>query len=335
MRLLFLLLLVTPAMAGCLDGESIFSGNSLRDCKDPQEFTWYLGPDLVLQTDMPPEGRRAGNGFDEAFLTNNLDEWMGPTADRTWRIEGDVQLTFWTQGINTPAPIVIGGDPGEGYHFFNQFGTNRGFVESYAIEYATALPDEEIRRYDEVFTMPEGGILVEAGDHVRLLLTNLVLDDPNSGRGPNILFGGDTPSALSYTAACEPTSRWSLVESSVSTVGIPLHQGLLTGAVPATEGLNYADVPLVLHPDTERLTIAIDGTGGLDALAKSDIDLSVLDSNGDESWSIGSPYTDEVGTRWWRTLDAVMPPGDYTVRVNSYSGHGYNGQLSVLQEVRA
>ncbi len=335
MRPFLALLLALPALAGCLSDDGAggpFGGNAGDGCRD-RAFTWYLSDGLRLQEELPEAGRTPGNGFAEAFLTNDLDEWHSPAFDRTWRVEGNVSFVFWTEGNAMPAPIVIGGDPGEGYHFFNQFGTDAGFVESYAIEYgpAVALPDVTLIR--ETFQMPDGGLLIEEGDHLRLLLTNLVLDDPQSGRGPDILWGGDTPSALSFTASCEPTPRWTQVDASETAVSVPLHRGLLTGAVPAQEGLNFVDVPFTLDPATERLRIAIAGNGIVNE-PKSDIDLTVHDANGTQVWSIGTPYTDEAGTLWWRNLQATMPPGDYTVRVNSYSGHGYSGNLAITQEMR-
>lgn len=330
-----LLALVAVSLAGCLGGseprlEEVGAEDDAGLCglDAPREVTLWLR-DLSLVPELPEAGATAGNGFDEAFLTNELDEWT-LEAPRTFRLVGDVSLEFWARGHAMPAPIVLGGDPGEGYHFFNQFGTDRGFVESYAVEYAPVVDDgTTVRHYRETFAMPEGGVLVESGDTVRLLLTNLVLDEPG-GRGPDILWGGETPSALTFTAVCEETPAWTEADRDEVPVSVATNQGLLTGAVPAEEGVNYALVPFMLHPGTDRLTITLEQAAATNP-TKDDMDLTVLDGSGDPVWSIGSPYTDEVGTRWRANLDASMPPGDYTVRVDSYSGTAYEGTVTVVQ----
>ena len=81
---------------------------------------------------------------------------------------------------------------------------------------------------------------------------------------------------------------------------------------------------------SDLVALGLEQTGG-PTQPKSDMDLSVRDASG-EVWSIGSPYTDEVGTKWPADLAATMPPGDYVVRVNSYSGTDYEGDVIVVQE---
>ncbi len=326
------ILLVAVLMAGCTDGTS---DPARGDAPAPEPACWfdgeqvyYFGPGHALQPDHPDDGATPGNGFAEAFLTNELEEWTFQ-ANQTFRIIGNVTLEFWSQGNQMPAPIMIGGAVGEGYHFFNQFGSNRGFVESYAIEYASALGDTELRHYVEVFEMPPGGLPVEANDAVRMLLTNLVLDDAE-GAGPDILWGGKTPSQIRFTSICEPTPTWQTLLDESFDVSVPAHQGLLTGAVPEQEGVNFVDVPFVLDDDTQRLTIMMTQDPTANPV-KSDMDLTVH-AAGQQVWSIGSPYTDEIGTAWQQQLAADMPHGEYVVRVNSYSGHAYEGVVRIIQE---
>ena len=217
----------------------------------PEERTLWLGPGHALVEALPAAGRVGGDGFAEAFLNNDLAEWTWPGQDVPMRVVGNLTLTFWSEGNAMPAPIIIGGGPGEGYHFFNQFGTDRGFIESYAVEYASALPSQDVVSYTEVFAMPDGGLMVEPGDRLRLLLTNLVLDDAE-GDGPSILFGGDTPSRIEFTQTCAQARTWSVLESASTPLSIPFHHGLLTGAVQPTAGVNHQDVPFTLHAETEQ-----------------------------------------------------------------------------------
>ncbi|MGB1585684.1 MAG: hypothetical protein ACPHID_01385 [Thermoplasmatota archaeon] len=326
-----LLLLLLVPLAGCLDDPEdqgpIPSGEPA--CAWTGETTLWLGPDHGLYVAPQQDGATAGNGFAEAFLTNDLDEWTFGPFETPVRVTGNATLAFWTQGNNMPAPIVIGGGPGEGYHFFNQLGTNRGFIESYAIEYASAIGDATIRSYEERFVMPEGGMVLEAGDTLRLLLTNLVLDDAES-QGPDILWGETYPSALRLNIECTEARTWALLEEESTPLSIPFHAGLLTGAVPSTAGVNYQDVPFTLGHLTDRLTIRMEQTSTTNPL-KDDMDITVLDAAGQQVWSIGSPYSDEIGTRYRENL-GTMPPGAYVVRVNSYSGHAYEGRLTITQE---
>jgi len=163
---------------------------------------------------------------------------------------------------------------------------------------------------------------------VRLLLTSLVLDDAE-GSGHDILFGGETASRITYLARCYPERSWTETGRQESTVDLVGNQGLLTGAVPPTEGVNTKTVPFTLDADTERLTVSIAQEGGTEP--KDDIDLTIVGPDGD-AWSIGSPYADESGTLWKANLDAYLPPGDHAVRVDSYSGKAYSGTLTIVQE---
>ncbi len=332
--------LLAPAFAGCLDAESLFSDGTLRSCDSPQPFTLYLGPGLSLSSEMPANGFTRGNGFNEAFLSNSMDEWHGPFSQRTWLIEGDIVLELWTREGDLPAPVILGRDPGEGYHFFNQVGTNRGFLEASAVSNGPVVPADRTQHLTQRFATPPGGILLEREDYVRLLLTHLALDADDRPANeearvepPAILWGPDAPSRIEFSATCQRDPVWMPLSNEHPTVVVPGHQGLITGAIPDQEGANYQDIPFHLHPETDRLTIRLDEAG--ESGPKNDMDLIILDANGDVNWGIGSPYNNERGTRWPANLDASMPPGDYTLRVNSYSGTGYVGQASIIQEVQA
>ena len=325
-------LLLVSVLAGCLASPSADGpedGDVPCGERPPAERTLWLGPDLSLLDEAPEAGSLPGNGFAEAFLTDDMDEWLSePSGEGAW-LEGDVVLEYWARGKGTPAPIVLGGDPGEGYHFFNQFGSDRSFQPAYAIEYDAVAPGPgTVAHYVETFTLPEGGFVVEKGDRVRLLLTSLVLDDAE-GSGHDILFGGETASRITYLARCYPERSWTETGRQESTVDLVGNQGLLTGAVPPTEGVNTKTVPFTLDADTERLTVSIAQEGGTEP--KDDIDLTIVGPDGD-AWSIGSPYADESGTLWKANLDAYLPPGDHAVRVDSYSGKAYSGTLTIVQE---
>ncbi len=298
---------------------------------NPSTSTLWLGPDHALVNETPAAGAVFSNGFDEAFLVDTMDEWTAAPSPHALRLVGNLTLEFWVRNSGTPAPVTIGGDPGEAYHWFNQIGTQRGFVPAFGREYASIVPlPGSIDHYTEVIAMPPGGLHVEQGDTLRVLLTSLVVDDTRS-TGQEILFGGDTPSSITFDHHCMAPLGWKEIASDERDITIRAHQGLITGAIPATAGLNYADVPFELLPGTQRLTISLVQEADRNPL-KDDMDITLLDGSGAAITSIGSPYADDIGTFYAANLAAMMPPGAYTVRVESYSGHAYQGHVSVVQD---
>ncbi len=294
----------------------------------------WLGPDQALADALPAAGEAPGNGFTQGFIRNDLKEWLGAPVAEGLHLIGDVTVELWVRSEGTPAPIILGGAPGEGYHLFNQFGSDRSLQPAYAVEYNAVTPMlGQVDHYLETLTLREGGFVLEPGDKPRLLLTGLTLDGAQ-GPGQTILYGGDTPSRVTFTATCwhqeyatEPHDNL-LREADVSLTG---NQGLLTGAIPATEGVNQATVGLPIAHTVARLTITITQTGGVRD-PKGDIDLSIVDRDGNELWSIGSPYTDEQGVLWGPNLHAVLPQGAYEIKVNAYSGLAYEGHVTIVEE---
>ena len=335
------LLAVTLAalVAGCLTsgggGNAAAAAVEAWDaCRDSPAVAHTLyfsgGHELVAQ--LPAAGAEPGNAFSSGFLTNDLKEWLSdPVAAGLWLV-GDVELEYWVRSTGSPAPLAIGGDTGEGYHFFNQFGSDRSLQPGYATEYSTVAPlPGTVDHYLEALPMPEGGFIVETGDRVRVLLTDLALDSP-TGSGHDILYGGDTPSQVRFTAKCFPTLAWPTSETRIDEpVSLPGNQGLLTGAVNKTEGVNLQTFRMMVPLGTQRLTVRLTQTDDATAV-KDDIDIELLEVGGERVWGIGSPYSDERGTLWFDNLVATFPHREIDVQVNSYSGVGYTGHLVVTAE---
>ena len=329
-------------LSGCLagsdgGGEAGAAVDGLEDCRDAPlaSHTYYFGADQSLVPDLPAAGSVAGNAFSSGFLTNDLREWLSlPVPEGLW-IVGDVTLEFWARSTGTPAPLAFplaGEEPGQAYQFFNQFGTDRSLQPAYATEFgdAATLPGT-VSHYTEAFTMPPGGFVAEAGDRLRVLLTDLAADSP-AGSGHDILFGGATPSQVRFQARCFPTVSWPvsklLVDGSVTLVG---NQGLFTGQVPPTEGVNLQTFDVIIPAEAQRLTVSLtqedDATPG-----KDDMDLVLVEVGGERTWSIGSPYSDERGTLWLDNIENVFPGRQIQVQVHSYSGTAYAGRLVVTAE---
>ncbi len=319
MRFLVIAVLMGVGLSGC-----IFDSPPPPCSDKPQDYEWFLGPGYTLLVDQTPAGFEVGNGFSNAFLTNDLREWSTSPLPQGLHATGNVTIEFWARNNGQPAPVVVGGDPGEGYHFFNQFGSDRAFQPSYAIEYDDAIPTPgDIAHYVEVLPLPAGGWVFEQGDQVRLLMTSLVLDG-----GHDILYGGANPSSVSFTATCFDDRTWTIVGQEEHDIALATNQGLLTGAVPESEN-NHVVVPVTLDPATDRLTATITQTSDPNPI-KDDIDFTLL-VNGEAYWSGGTPYTDETMVLWEDNL-AAMPAGDVAIRVDSYSGAGYEGVLRITQE---
>jgi hypothetical protein len=322
-------------VAGCLNGPNpeVAGAQAISNCRfDPAvEHVLYFGPRGGLQEMPAPAGFAKGNAFSSGFLTNDLKEWLSePVSPGLWLV-GNVTLDYWVRSTGTPAPLVIGGEPGEGYHFFNQFGSDRSLQPAFAVEYSDVAPAAgTVDHYTEQLELSSGGFVVEGGDRVRVLLTDLALDDGPMGSGHDVLFGGETPSQVRFTAKCWRDVRWGEVERSETPITLAGNQGLLTGAVPAGQA-NQQMVDFTIPDGVERLSITLVQTNDLNPV-KDDVDITLLDAVGAEAWSIGSPYSDEAGALWLDNLQAAFPDGLFTVQVNSYSGVGYTGVLTVTFE---
>ncbi len=335
---------VLLASAGCLDDaadaidDAFDSAIGASAClfSGDEDAVFYFGPAHTLSLEAPAgAGSEGGNAFSSAFLTNDLKEWLSAPVEDGFVMTGTVILEYWAQSTGSPAPLMVGGDTGEGYHFFNQLGSDVAVAPSYVVEYAeAAMAPGTIRHYVHEFEMPEGGFVVESGDSLRVLLTSLATDGPDGG-GHIIHYGGEMPSQVRFDADCYAKRDW--IEAAapvVEAVSLPFNQGLLTGAVPAEEGVNAALVPFDLAEATDRLTVKILADAGNPNPTKDDIDITITDVDGNPVWGGSTPYTDETLRAWRANFDATMPPGRYHVEVASYSGIGYSGQVEIVQEER-
>lgn len=320
-------------MALLAAGSVLFGGCLADDAgcwTGAREFVWHLGPQNSLRAEEPGAGSAPANGFAEAFLTDSILEWTSPPLEQGLRITENVTVEYTVRYAPGVAPIVLGRDPGEGYHAFNQFGSERGFMPSFAIEDGPVLlaGGEEVQ-YTQTLTAPPGGFVFEPGDPVRLLLTNLVLDVPGAG-STQVLFGPDHPGQVRFSAACRPATEPVGAPAKITTsLLLPANQGLLTGAVPAS-ALNHAEGIMEWEGDVDRITFEL--RQGVDPNpVKDDIDLSLYAENG-TAWSGGSPYADETVTVWRENLRALWPEQRMRISVDSYSGLLYMGALTITLE---
>jgi hypothetical protein len=333
-------LLAVAFLAGCFGGgpTADHALAAIADCRvaAPTFHQLYFGPAMGLQDTLPPEGFAPGNSFSSGFLTNDLKEWLSKAQPRGLWLVGNVTLDYWVRSTGTPAPLPIGGAPGEAYHFFNQFGTDRTLQPAYATEYSDPLPQEgTIDHYVETLALEEGGFVAEPGDRFRVLLTDLALDGANGG-GHDVLFGPEHPSTVTFMARCWPDLQWQANEVLLDeAVSLPANQGLLFGGVAdgrQAGQANRVQFDLTVPPGTGRLNVTLRQTNDMNPV-KDDIDITLLDRSGAAAWSIGSPYSDESGTLWLDNLEAKFPSGELTVQVDSYSGVAYSGHLLVTRNV--
>ncbi|MCA1810903.1 MAG: hypothetical protein LC623_02705 [Halobacteriales archaeon] len=325
--------LLALLLAGCLavPPPDTAAQDALSACRSGpvREHVLYFASGNRLVPDLPAAGSSPGNGFSSAFLTDDLQGWLSdPVAAGLW-VVGNVTLSFWARSTGAPAPVVTSAS-GEGYRFFDQFGSDQSLQPAYATEYGPPYePAGTVTHYEERLAMPEGGFVVERGQRVRVLLTDLALEEPRDGSGHDVLFGGATPSQVRFTARCYPSFAWSGPTIADQAILLPANQGAVTHLVPVERGLNRARVEVELPADTSRLTIRLQQAGDANP-AKDDVDLTLLDADGRELWSIGSPYADERGTLWQDNLAQFH--GHVTVQVDSYSAAAYTGRLTVVAE---
>src|SRR5688572_18467169 len=270
-------LLSVLVLAGCFGGHDPEADGvqAIADCRDAPatDHVLYFGPGPRLQDSIPPAGFAPGNSFSSGFLTNDLKEWLSDPAPEGMWLVGNVTLEYWVRSTGTPAPLMTDpGAPGQGYHFFNQFGSDRSFQPASAVEFSDAFPmGGRVDHYTETLEMPQGGFVVERGDRVRVLLTDLTIEDGAGGTGHDVLFGGQTPSQVRFAAKCWKDVRWTEVEGNQANIMLPANQGLLFGgtvayvasqAMPLPEGWNENDANMQREsftiPDgVERVTIRL------------------------------------------------------------------------------
>lgn len=282
-------------------------------------------------------GRAPGNGFDEAFLTNGLVTWLSSPVPRGMRIDGNVTLEAWidvTGQLGYPSLA----EPGTDYAFLNQFGSDRGFQSSYVREDLAATELQGIVHLNETFVMPPGGYVIEKGDRLQLLITSLILDD-GGDPGTFVLFGGDTPSRLTFTASCYASVEWSMQRYLRQPVVMAGNQGGPIGVPgvgcttigPQDLCLNRFEYDFTLENGTDRLRVFI-RTAAADQQPKRDMDVRLLNAAQEVVYDASTPFVNETFVLWRANLDAFLPPGPYTVRCDLYSGANYSGLLEIAME---
>ncbi len=108
-------------LAGCSGGDpEVIDQADPTACTDDalHDYTLYLHNDRLVPIAQTP-AKTPANGFTEGFANNDLREFLSDPQVQGIQIEGNVTFELWVEYNGSPAPVAIGGDPGEGYHFFN------------------------------------------------------------------------------------------------------------------------------------------------------------------------------------------------------------------------
>ncbi|MES2153614.1 MAG: hypothetical protein V4510_00575 [bacterium] len=303
----------------------------------PSAHRYYLGPGMGLNETTPSAGAAPGNGFNEAFLTNDLTTWLSQPVVSGLHIEGNVTLDLWVQVDGQVAPPDQS-SKGDAYTFLNQFGSDRAFQSGYAKEAAPAAMVAGLAHLNETLRMPAGGFIVEKGDRLRLLITSLVMDTPQ-GKGTHVLYGGATPSRVTFLARCSPPVEWQIQRYLRQPVVVPASQGgpaHLGGVdclstVTEPQCINRYDFPFSLENGTQRLRIHL-RTASADRVPKSDMDMRLLDTTGKVVYDASTPFANETMVLWADNLAAFAPPGAYVLEADLYGGANYSGLLEVTME---
>lgn len=291
----------------------------------PQQVTLYLGPDRTLVPTLPAAGVERSDGFREGFLTNGAVPWTSQPWNGSVRITSDVHLELYARSTGSPG-YPASNQPGQAFRFFNQFGSDRFPGAATAADYTPLVQPPGIQwTANQTFVLPKGGIVLERGDNATLLLAGLSPD------GEDILYGGDTPSRLTFEATCVPDRAWALLHYLRFPVNLEGNQAGPTGAIPPVEGFNTLTVPFTLENGTQRLRVFLRGDFA-DAEPKDDLDMRLVAPDGTVLVEPSTPYTDESLALWPDNLAAFLPEGDYAIRIDSYSGLRYAGELDIAFE---
>lgn len=337
----FAVTLLALLAAGCTQPAvpAVPSATPIVACRDEpaQPYTYFFGPGGSLNTTPSVEGSAPGNGFKQAFLTNDLKTWLSGPVAKGMVIEGNVTLEAWVVVRGMAAPPDQS-RPGMAYTFLNQFGSDRAFQSGYATEQAPVGATPGTVRLNETIAMPAGGFTVESGDRLRVLVTSLVADAAD-GPGTIVAYGGKMPSQVRFMAHCSPTVTWQIQRYLRQPViisgnqGGPAHlPGIDCVASPLNDVCpNRFDFPFTLENGTERLRVFLRSPQA-DRVPKSDIDLRLLDSSGNTVYDASSPFVNETFVLWKPNLDAFLQPGPYIVRCDLYSGGNYSGLLEIALE---
>jgi hypothetical protein len=100
---------------------------------------------------------------------------------------------------------------------------------------------------------------------------------------------------------------------------------------PPIEGVNRYTYTFRLLNETERLRIVLQSQDA-QRVPKQDVDMRLLDANGDVAYDSSSPFTNETLILWPANIAAFAGPAGYTVQVDAYSGTNYSGELYVVME---
>ncbi len=333
---LFLVLLV----AGCAQPPAAPEPPAVvTECGDEpaREYRFFFGPELGLNESMPPAGSHPGNGFNEAFLTNNLVTWTSAPVAEGLLIEGNVSLEAWVDVVGTTAPPDTS-QPRRAYTFFNQFGSDRAFQSGFATETVPAEQVAGLHHLNETLVMPAGGFTVEKGDRLRVLITSLITDTA-TGPGTTVMYGPTMPSQIRFSARCTPPVEWLPQRYLRQPIVLPANQGMLAG-LPGVDCvntptdavcLNRFEYPFTLENGTERLRIFV-RTQEADRVPKTDIDMRLTDPSGNVLYDASTPFVNETMVLWHDNLHAFLPPGNYVLRADLYGGAGYSGLLEIALE---
>lgn len=305
-------------LAGCTGPEPPVTPPDHVHCTDQpySPMSLFLAEGYTLTNMSGPAGSAPANQGHEAF-TQELTRWLSAPLAEGLQLEDNVTVDLHVviDGANVFA------QPGSTMLFI-QFGSDRAFVpESVFVPWEPGPESPRSIHVNETLPLPGGGFTLEAGDRFALLVTSLV-EGPEGAT--TVKFGEGSPSGLGFEARCSEAREWIGYDARTPVI-LPGNQGLFTGGVPPEEGFNRLTVSLEVGPCTDRVTVLLRQKGG--AGPHNDMDMYLLDGKGEAIYAATSPSANETMLLWPENLAAFVPPGDYQVRIESYSGLNYTGDL--------
>lgn len=302
-------------LAGCLagpadDGERTGPGpDDGGSAAEPPSLLW-----LTSEMELVPYGPQ-GDDPVPVPIPAFYDRWVAGGTWPSWsaRLTGaaaivNASVTFFYRSEGA-TPTTGPGEQGFP-EFVVYLGVGEAYMGSASVEGPDVVRDETVE-VSATFELPRGGLVLDAGDDLTLLIVPVQGSTADGTRIEVLTDALSTPSRVELLGAPARLSRlgWIVEEDTeVRIVG--------SAYVTTQGGLSKATVPVTLSAHAAGLRVHMERTGGAGG---ADLDLAVYDQEGERVGRSATPqYKEDL--RLLAPNLAGLVPGEWTVEVAQYGG---------------
>lgn len=320
MRVWPLALLAVAVLSGCLD-----PGGVVCACQpswpDPWAYStvhsFFLKPGLGLSEEGPASEepqRVASSDFWVRYETGRPQPTFRSEAQNESFLVENATVRFW---FTTDAVVPNTGTFAE---WDAWFGTNVSIGAVVAMDGPDVVQRGQIYHLEAEIGLPPGGLVVESGEELALLLRPVMLQ--NDANDLYLLVDSmDTPSALELTVRARDPAFASddlvpITSTFSGTLPAPAYVEASLDREPSslTTGRHSFNVPA----SAAKVEVALTGSV---LLGGKDLDLLVFDGNGTQAAQSVTPYANEHARLHGENL-AKLEPGTWFAQVNNWLGAG-------------